>query len=126
MARRFRKKAGLGALCLPGVGGIGNDSIVEGDEYARFCPAVLEEVFDEAPVVPKPVAKKVAATPPPPPPPAPPADDEEPEGEDEEPEPPNMDWLKSELVEYARGLDLDVDGMTKRQILGAIEEEEGE
>lgn len=111
MARRFRKKAGLGALCLPGVGGIGNDSIVEGDEYARFCPAVLEEVFDEAPS--KPVAKKVA-------PPLPPSLDEP------EDEPPNMDWLKSELAEYAKGLGLDVSGMTKAQILEAIEAEEGE
>ena len=128
MARRFKKKAGLGALCLPGVGGLGNDAGVEGEEYARFCPAVLEEVFGEAPAAkPKPAAKKAAAAPPPPPDPEP--EDEEPEDEDEEPEgepePPNMGWRRDELVEYAEGLGLEVhDKMTKRDILKAIEDEE--
>jgi len=125
MARRFKKKASIpGALSLPGLPGLGNDTIVEGDEYARFCPAVLEEVFDEAPA--KPAAKKPAAKKPAPPPPPPEPEDEEPEDdEDDEGEPPSMDWLKSELVEYAEGLGLNVDGMTKAQILEAIEEEEG-
>ena len=125
MARRFKKKAGIpGVLSLPGIPGLGDGVVVEGDEYARFCPAVLEEVFDEEPT--RPAAKKAAAAPPPPPPAPPEDEDEEPEGDDgEEPEPPNMDWLKAELVEYAEGLGLDVDGMTKRQILDAIEEEEG-
>ena len=125
MARRFKKKASIsGVLSLPGLPGLGNDAIVEGDEYARFCPAVLEEVFDEAPE--KPVAKKAAAAPPPPPPPEP--DDDEPEDgpEEEESEPPNMGWRKDELVEYAEGLGLDVGGLTKREILAEIEAEEGE
>jgi hypothetical protein len=125
MARRFKKKAGIpGVLSLPGLPGIGNDTVVEGDEYARFCPAVLEEVFDEAPAK-KPAAKKAAAAPPPPPPPPEPDEDEpEDEPEEDDGEPPSMDWLKSELVEYAEGLGLKVDGMTKRQILDAIEAEE--
>lgn len=129
MARRFKKKASIsGVLSLPGLPGLGNDAIVEGDEYARFCPAVLEEVFDEAPE--KPVAKKAAAAPlPPPPSPPPEPDDDEPEDEpegDEESEPPNMGWRKDELVEYAEGLGLDVEGLTKREILVEIEAEEGE
>jgi len=136
MARRFRKKAGLGAVCLPGLPGLGNDTIVEGDQYAKFFPAILEEVFD-APAT-KPATQKVVVkvSPPAPPKPEPEEEDDEPdpEPEDDEPEddgevePPNMDWLKSELVEYAKGLDLAVDGrtMTKAQILDAIEAEEGE
>lgn len=130
MARRFRKKASIsGVLSLPGLPGIGNDTIVEGDEYARFCPAVLEEVFD-APTAPKPkpAPKLAEVKPPPPPPPPPPPKDEpdEPDEPDEEPEPPNMSWRKDELVEYAEGLGLDVAGLTKAQLLEAIEEEEGE
>jgi hypothetical protein len=118
MARRFKKKAGLvGSLSLPGLPGIGNDETVEGDEYARFCPAVLTEVFDEAP------AKK--PKPKPKPAPVPPEPDPEPDEEEAEAEPPSMDWLKAELVEYAEGLGIDVDGFTKQQILDAIEEEEG-
>ena len=119
MGRRFRKKAGLGIISLPGLPGLGEDVIVEGDEYARFCPAVLEEVFD-APT--KPAAKKIekVATPPPPPP--------EPEvEEDDEGEPPNMSWKKAELLEYADGLGLELpDKATKAEILEAIEEEERE
>lgn len=125
MARRFKKKAGLGVVCLPGLPGIGNDTIVEGDEYARFCPAVLEEVFDvvaspklaSKPEAMTAVAKVTSPLPPP---------HEELEDDDEEVEPPNMTWRKDELAEYAAGLGLDVSGMTKAQILEAIEEEEGE
>lgn len=118
MARRFKKKAGLGIVSLPGLPGLGNDTVVEGDEYARFCPAILVEVFDEAPA--KPAAKPAPA-------PAPAPDPEpEPEPEDEDVDPPNMGWRKDELVEYAEGLGLDVDDMTKREILKAIEDEEGE
>jgi len=118
MARRFRKKAGLGIISLPGLPGIGDDVVVEGDEYARFCPAVLEEVFDKPA---KPAAKKAEAKAPPPPP-----EVEEVEEEEIEVEAPNMSWKKAELVEYAEGLNLDVDGLTKAQILEAIEEEEAE
>lgn len=52
MARKFRMKDGLsGALSLPGMPGLRVGMVVEGDEYARFCPAVLEEVFEATPVV---------------------------------------------------------------------------
>jgi hypothetical protein len=122
----FKKKAGLGVVSLPGLPGLGNDTIVEGDEYAKFCPAVLEEVFDApAKPVPKPAQKPAPATKPPAPLPQPPEPEEGDEGE-EEPEPPSMGWRKDELVEYAEGLGLTVDGMTKREILAAIEDEEGE
>ena len=125
MARRFRKKAGLGVVSLPGMPGLGNDTIVEGDEYARFCPAVLEEVFDEVSAGRK-FVKKTEAPKRPPRPPEPVPEPEEPEEpEEDEGEPPNMEWLKKELVEYAEGLGLDVSGMTKQEILDAIEEEEG-
>ena len=126
MARRFRKKPGIGIVSLPGLPGLGSDTIVEGDEYARYCPAVLEEVFDDAPA--KPAAKKAAAKVPPPPPPPPedePEDEPEDDGDEGE-EPPNMGWKKAELVEYAEGLDLDVDGLTKQEILDAIEAEEAD
>jgi len=126
MARRFRKKAGVGVVLLPGLPGLGNDTAVEGDEYARFCPAILDEVFD-APA--KPVGKKAASV-------------SKPTGhlkevvvlpdaasfnspEEDEGEPPNMSWKKAELVEYAKGLGLEVEGMNKAEILEAIEEEEG-
>ena len=52
MPRKFRKKAGLGIVSFPGLPGLGNDGIVVGDEYARYCPAVLDEVFDDASDVP--------------------------------------------------------------------------
>lgn len=117
MGRRFRKKAGLvGAVSLPGMTGVGNDEVVEGDEYARFCPAVLEEVLDEEPKKAKP--KKKAKPAPPPPPPAEKEPEEEPDETDEDP---SMEWLKADLVEYAEARGLDVDGMTKREILDAIE-----
>lgn len=118
MARRFRKKAGLGIVALPGVGGLGNDTVVEGDEYARFCPAILEEIFEapsvSKPVFPEPVQEQA------------PSSSSEGSWTEEDPEPPNMSWRKSELVEYAEALGVDVEGMTKAQILSAIEEAEKE
>lgn len=116
MPRRFRKKAGLsGALSLPGMPGIGNDTIVEGDEYARFCPAVLEEVFDTS--APRPAVAPVVTAPVPEPEPEP---EPVPEPE-EEPEAPNMGWSKAELVDYAKVLGIDVQGLSKAQLLNAIE-----
>lgn len=140
MARKFRKKPGLGMLSLPGMAGLGNDTIVEGDEYARFCPAVLEEVFDSPPtkqaekVKPEKVEPKKED-----PKKAEPVKEVLPSEQDwvagdavghqqdqeEEVEPPNLNWLKSELKEYAEGLGLMVDKtMTKAQIFEAIEIEE--
>lgn len=129
MARRFKKKAGLGIVSLPGVAGLGNDTIVEGDEYARFCPVILEEVFDEVPAskpapAPKPAVAAAAA---PAPTPAPedekPADDVAPaaggEGE-EELEAPSLDWKKVELAAYAGELGIETAGLTKQQLLAAI------
>lgn len=45
----------------------------------------------------------------------------EPVSAPEEEDPPSMDWRKDELVAYAEGRSLDVSGMTKAQILEAIE-----
>lgn len=118
MARRFRRKPGTGIMPLPGLPGIGNDEIVEGDGYAKYCPVVLEEVFD------KPVRTKVAPLPDPEPEPeAVSGSDPDPES-DEEADPPSMGWRRDDLVDYAEGIGLDSDDKTKRQILAAIEEAE--
>ena len=132
MARRFKKKAGLGIVSLPGVAGLGNDTIVEGDEYARFCPVILEEVFDEVSAstpapAPKPTPKPAPA---PAPAPTPAPEDKaatsesvpaaEAEGE-EELEAPSLEWKKVELAAYAGELGIDAAGMTKTQLLAAIE-----
>ena len=58
MARRFKKNPSFNMVSLPGYGALYGDTVIEGDQYAKFCPALLTEVF-EAPA-------------PPPPPPAPP------------------------------------------------------
>lgn len=124
MTRKFKMKAGLpGALSLPGLPGVIPGVVVEGDEYARFCPAVLEEVIESvsegavvaSPAVPVLAPEPVSVTP----------EASVVQPEEAEPEPPNMGWSKAELVEYASGLGLNVEGMTKAQILGAIEKEEG-
>lgn len=124
MTRKFKMKAGLqGALSLPGLPGVIPGVVVEGDEYARFCPAVLEEVVESGPEI----AVAVSATAPVS---APESASVPPEAsvtqpDEDEPEPPNMSWSKAELVEYASALGVSVEGMTKAQILGAIEKEEG-
>lgn len=130
MARRFRKKAGIGIVSLPGVAGLGNDTIVEGDEYARFCPVILEEVFDEVSApAPAPTPEPAPApAPAPAPTPAPedkaaadePVPSAEAEGE-EELEAPSLEWKKVELAAYAGELGIDTAGMTKQQLLDAIE-----
>lgn len=52
MARRFRRKAGVHALVLPGHGLVGSETVLEGDDYAKFVPAFLVELLEEpAPVV---------------------------------------------------------------------------
>ena len=106
-------------MCLPGIPGLADGVVVEGDEYARFCPAVLEEVFDEEP---RKWVKKADA---PKKPPLPPEPEPEPEEDEDEEEPPNMSWLKAELVEYAEALEIDCSGLNKQEILDAIEAEEG-
>lgn len=125
MARRFRKKPGLGIVSLPGLAGLGNDTIVEGDEYARFCPVILEEVFDEVPVsAPSPAPKPAPA---PAPAPSSASEDKVAAGEsvpaaegEEELEAPSLEWKKVELAAYAGELGIDTAGMTKQQLLDAI------
>lgn len=65
MPRKFRKRPELHSCALPGIGVVPEGKILEGDEYAKFCPSLLVEV-PESEVV------KVAAPSPPPPPPPPP------------------------------------------------------
>jgi hypothetical protein len=158
MARKFKKRADLGMVFVPGVGHVRNDQVLEGDQWARFCPSLLVEVLDQdrEPTVKVKSSPPPKAAPPPPPPPAPepepepepeePLTDEEvveqlptefddseeapeedePEEDEEEEEPPSMSWRKAELVDYAEGLDLNVKGMTKAEILEAIAEAEAE
>lgn len=141
--RKFRKRSDKDMVIVPGVGPVRDDRVFEGDQYAKFCPSVLEEVVSEGPdtdrfVQPSDVvatrapapAPAPASEPPPPPPSAPEvpseawSDDADEEAEEvEEEEVPDMSWRKKELIDYAEQLGLDVSGMTKAEILEAIAEE---
>lgn len=126
MARRFKRKEGLGAVSLPGVGGIGNDAVVEGDEYARFCPAVLDEVFEEAPVRGHTATAALVDEPSFMEPAPEPESEPVPESEsDKASEPPGMGWRRDELAKYAERLGLEVGDKTKRQILTMIRSKGG-
>lgn len=65
MARKFKKNPSMTMVYVPGFGRLMGDTIIEGDQYARFAPAILVEVAEAD--VPKPVV------PPPLPPPSAPA-----------------------------------------------------
>jgi hypothetical protein len=59
MARKFKKNPSMTMVYVPGFGRLMGDTIIEGDQYARFAPAILVEVAEAD--LPKP-----AALPPPP------------------------------------------------------------
>jgi hypothetical protein len=44
--RRFKKKPELGFVVIPGLGRVTGDTVLEGDQYAKFCPSLLVEVLD--------------------------------------------------------------------------------
>lgn len=63
--RRFKKRAKFHMIILPGHGRVSDDRVFEGDEYARYYPALLEELPAKAPTV---VVSKVVEEPKPEPP----------------------------------------------------------
>lgn len=78
MARKFKKNPSMTMVYVPGFGRLMGDTIIEGDQYARFAPAILVEVAEaDLPKVPAPplaaveVPAPLPLPPPPPPPPAP-------------------------------------------------------
>lgn len=44
--RKFRKRPGLAMVHLPGHGRLVGQALVEGEQFAKFVPALLEEVFE--------------------------------------------------------------------------------
>jgi len=122
--RRYTKKPGLAVCMIPGAGRVRDGQILEGDEFARYCPSVLVEVeepdrrFVQAEdgsalrTTREDTTVKV------------PVPEPEPE-EENEPEPeedaPSMEWRKTALVAYAVAQGIEVDGMTKAEILAALE-----
>jgi hypothetical protein len=52
--RRFKKRDNLNLVVLPGIGRLRNDQVLEGDEWARYCPQCLVEILDSTspPLVP--------------------------------------------------------------------------
>lgn len=67
MPRYFKKNPSMTAVYVPGFGRLMGDTVIEGDQYARFVPSILVEVEAPAPVP----AKAPPAPAPPPPAPAP-------------------------------------------------------
>jgi len=46
--RRFKKKPELTYVLIPGIGMVKGDAILTGDQYAKFCPALLVELPAES------------------------------------------------------------------------------
>jgi len=46
--RRFKKKPELTYVLIPGFGMVKGDMLLTGDQYAKFCPALLVEVLEVA------------------------------------------------------------------------------
>lgn len=44
--RKFKLNANLYLYTIPGYGALRQKQIVEGDEYAKYCPSHLTEIFD--------------------------------------------------------------------------------
>ncbi len=53
--RRFRRREGISDLALPGIGRVRSHHILEGDQWARYCPEFLVEILDSTPVESQPV-----------------------------------------------------------------------
>ena len=74
--RRFKKRADISVAFIPGYGRVGPNAVLEGDQWAKFCPALLVEVAagaeapKPAPVTATPPAPEVIAPPAPEPVPA--------------------------------------------------------
>ena len=65
MAHRYKKRADKDGVYLPGVGKLRDGQVVEGEQYARYCPQFLEPTTEAV------TAGKAAVAPPPPPAPVP-------------------------------------------------------
>jgi hypothetical protein len=125
--RRFRKRADLAQVFLPGRGRLRDSDILVGSEYEQFCPSLLEPILEEpAPVTPPAV---VASKPPKvetePTPEVVPEIDQDGDMETlgvAAPRAPDGTWSRKELGEYALGLGIKTTGMTKVELLRAIRE----
>jgi len=153
MARKFRCRSDMAYVMLAGLGKVSGGRVIEGDQYARLCPQLLEEVKStdsgfsrETSEIPRVVSVLVSAPVPlatgPSPVFVPPlsvpvvvapsvvevVSSAEPISElelDAQVEEPSMIWTKAQLTEYAEVLGIYVEpGMTKGQILAAIKEAE--
>lgn len=69
--KRFKKKPELSFVVIPGVGRVDGDRILEGDEFAKFCPSLLVELPPQATAVAPAEVPAPRKAPPPPPAPAP-------------------------------------------------------
>lgn len=139
MARKFRCRSGVAYVVIPGLGKVNRGRVIEGDQYARLCPQLLEEVkASDSP----PVRVASVAVPVPPPMvvpsrplfvaaasapvsvfspavpsvvPVSPGVDSIVESEsdddslDEQIDEPSMVWTKAQLTEYAEVLGVDVE-----------------
>jgi hypothetical protein len=71
--RRFQKKPDVTFAFIPGVGRVGAEQVLEGEQYARFVPSLLVELpalstpapAASAPVAPSPKVTPVVVVPPP-------------------------------------------------------------
>jgi len=46
---KFRKRADKHVVFIPGAGALRANQILEGEQWAKYCPALLEEVIEEEP-----------------------------------------------------------------------------
>ena len=76
--KKFTLKADITRALIPGVGQVKQGTVIEGDEYGKYCPSLLTEVPSEPTMVPEtkkaaPARKQITEPSPaiPPPPPVP-------------------------------------------------------
>lgn len=129
MARRYTRKPGLALCVIPGVGAVKEGQVLEGDQYARFCPGKLVEVTGAPPSPPEADRRFVEArdgaglrsdATVKVPVPVPESEPEPPAVTAADSDAPSMEWRKAELVAYATAEGIEVEGMTKAEILEAI------
>lgn len=139
---KYKKRSDKNLVVIPGVGPItSDDKILEGDQFDRFCPGLLERVPDNAtlsgkdplPAPPKvPVEVEDNA----------PQDDEEEEqeqndseetGSEEETEPGNTsgvadysEWAYADLRDEVKKRELVTDGRTKADFVEALTNDDKE